>query len=420
MELIEIKKSEPYESDQVSIYQEMSASGKLVARPIYDKQSLLISFKSPSNVRCIEIKSSCIAGLGYKFKDEDNAKSSGVLDFINNLYSKDNSPKSFSLLCKEFVRDYLGFGESRLEIVRIGKKPVNLLVLSGKNTLTSIDRASIYQWDRYRNKIVEFKRYGQYSKNIHDTLALINTSPEDDYYGVPCYVSALGLIREYLKILDANGESLDNQVNPSMFITITGHVLDNDERVKVRDIMTNLKNKRSSVGILDFPTQDVNVNVINYGMKQVEGDYIQERESIKNEIIGLHGLTPELYGIISNGGISSGEKATGALKIFVQTTINPEKETLERLLNDFFRNEFPLFKDNEINFNSIDLTDSNEDSNTSLMDAQTTQLYISMGSLTLFNEYRISKGLPEFTEEEWKQLMINQTGVDYTINKGEF
>jgi hypothetical protein len=311
------------------------------------------------------------------------------------------------------VADFLSFGESRLEIVRIGKKPVNLLVLSGKNTLTSLDRQSIYQWDRARNKIVEFKRYGQYNKNVHDTLCLSRTSPEDDYYGLPCHVSALPSIKENLRIVQSNIESLENIIDPSLMIVVTGHVLDTDERRSLKDTLTGLKNKRSSAGLIDFSEKDVSVNIQNYGAKATDGNYIQEREAIAVEIMSLHGLTPELFGVLSNGGISSGEKATGALKIFVQTTINPMVDTLERLLNDFFKGEFPGFnKDNGIIFNRIDLTDSKEDSETALTASQTYQSYITMGNLTLFNEYRISLGLSEFTEKEWSELLTGNSKPD--------
>jgi hypothetical protein len=409
-ELISISKAEPFESEQVSVYQEMVASGKIVARPMYDKQALLVSLQNSTNARCIDVKASVIAGLGYKFKDEENAKTSGVIDFTNNLYGKDGSPKPLSLLAKEWIKDFLTFADSRLEIVRIGKSPVNLLVLSGKNTLISVDRKSIYQWDRSRNKVVEFRRYGQYSKTIHDTLCLTNVSPEDDYYGVPCYASAIPSIKENIKIVQANLDSLDNIIDPSLLFIITGHTLDTDERDSLKTTLEGLRNKRSSAGVIDFNEKDTVVNVQNYGAKATDGNYLQEREAISIEVMSLHGLTPELFGVLTNGGISSGEKATGALKIFVQTTVNPIKEVLERLLTDFFINEFPKFsKDNAIIFNSIDLTDSNEDATTELTKAQTNQAYIDIGSKALFNEYRVSIGLPVIDDNEWNVTIQNRS-----------
>jgi phage portal protein BeeE len=399
------------ESSQIDVYRELMAVGKIVVKPTYDRETLLAAFKNNStHRRCIQAKANAIAGLGYKFKDNDKAIKSGVIDFCNSLYDKNGSPYPLSSVLKSLQEDFEIFGDSRLEIVRIGKEPQNLLNLSSRSIGVTADRKSIYQFDRTRSKVKEFKRYGTYTKQARDTMVISNNTAEDDYYGVPCYVSALTSIDTGKKINVANNEGLDNVIDPSMLIVVSGYKVQTDEVETVRTTLAGLKSRRNSAGMLNFGNKDAKVEIPKMSASVSEGGYTKEKESISLEILSLHGLTPELFGVLSNGGISSGEKATGALKIFLQTTVRPAQQKIQKQLTEFFRNEFPGFgDDNEFILETIDLTDSKEDADTELVRVNTLQAYINTGSFDLFNEYRESINKEKITEEQWKLIVASST-----------
>jgi hypothetical protein len=414
--VIEIEKNADVPSTQVDSYQLTVVGGKSVVRPAYNREVLAWTYKDSTNRRCIEAKANAIAGMGYYFIDEQDAKDSGVTDFLNGLYDKAGSPKPFSMLLKEYWIDYEIFGESRLELLRLNKQIENILILSGKDTTITPDRKTIYQYDRLKNQITQYARYGKGSKNINDTICLSRWSPEDPYYGVPAYVSAIGSIGINQKITATNSASMDNVVDPSLVLLITGHNLDTDEREMMKESLTNIKNNRSSSAIFNVGTPDAKIEVQNFGVKTVDGSYLEEKKTISLEVMSLHGLTPELFGVLVGGGISSGEKATGALKMFLQTEARPNQDRLERMVNELLRSEFPSFK-TEFKLKSIDLTDSMDDATTQLAIVQTIQAYINMGSLRLLNEYLKTVNIEEVTANEWLDMAQNISDLPMTIAK---
>jgi len=418
VQTFEIAKNKVIDSTQNNVYKDLNIGGKLVANPTFSKTDLILSYKNSTNRRCINAKAAVIAGLGYSFKDEENAKNSGVVDFLNGIYAKDGSPKPFSQLLKEFYADFLTFGWSRLECLRVGKQIEDLLLLSANNLYITPDRKTYWQYDKLRNKTVQFKPYQKQSSGANDTIGLTSQSPEDDYYGVPCYVSAIPVIKESATIVNANIESIEEIIDPSMILMVTGHTLPNADIEKIATTFRNVKEKRSSFGLVNIGSKDAVVDLQNYGSKQVDGNYLQEKNSISLEIMSLHGLTPELYGMLTTGGISSGEKATGALKIFLQTEVRPAQEVLQKMVNGFLIKEFPSYaKDNEFILNSIDLTDSNEDATTELTKAQTIQAYATIGSMQLYNEYRESQGQELINEKEWLDMIAGASGLGFNSAK---
>lgn len=414
-----IEKEAQPSTTQVSAYNEIFAIGKKVVKPTFDREVLTACYLNSTNRRCINVKANVIAGLGYRLTDDDSAKSSGLKDFLENLYNKDGVPKPFPTLLKELWSDLETYGESALECLRLSGKIQNLMLLSGRNLVKDSNRKDIYQLDRVKNRVTTFKRYGKATKDANDILSISFETPEDAYYGVPCYVSAIDSIKTLFKINAANSDSLDNIIDPSFLLIVNGYPVPVGEMDDAKEVLRGLKNKRSSAGIINFGDKDANINVQNVGAGKIDGNYQQDKVSISLEVMGLHGLTPELYGVLSNGGISSGEKATGALKIFLQTVVRPSQQMLERLVTMFIRKEFPSYK-GEFVLNTIDLTDSSEDATTELTNAQTYQALIATGSLTLFNEYRESKNLKPMTPEEWTKMLSGSTGLGLEMIKESF
>lgn len=395
-------------TNQIATYFEQNFSGLTMARPTYPKQLLLDSLaKSATNMRCILTKAHTIAGIGYGFEDEENAEKTGVKNFAENLIDRTGNPISLSKLLTLFVADSEFFGESYFELARIAGKLQNMLLLSAKNCYTDIDRTKIVQIilsGRNINKRVVFKPYTKYTPTERDVLYISKQSPLDDVYGVPNYISALSAIESNHKIGLTNLAALENTVDPSLILFLFGN-LSVDLYKSVKDAFQKVKRSKGTGVVLNLP-ENIRTQLENYGSKTIDGNYINERAKNELEIMALHGITPELYGTIQSGGISSGEKATGALKLFLQTVVRPEQENLSKILEAFFKIEFPGY-DAGFKFKEIDLTDSLEDEQLQQTRSAIHQTYINIGSLELLNEYRRSVGLIEVSQAEFDKIKAN-------------
>ena len=414
-----LKEAQPGQTSQVSAYTKLMALGKTVVKPTFEREELTMCYINSTNRRCVNAKAAVIAGMGYTLTDEESAKASGLLDFLDNIYDKNGVPKPFATLLKDFWADAEIYGESALECVRIGKQIENLLLLSARNTLKDPDRKTLYQFDRISNKVATFARYGKGKSGVNDVLSMAFETAEDSFYGVPCYISAIDSIKSLFKINNGNSESLDNIIDPSLLFVVTGYTVPNTEIKAAGEVLQNLKSKRSSAGLINFGDKDAKVETIKTGAGNIDGAYQQEKQAISLEIMALHGLTPELFGVLLSGGISSGEKATGALKIFLQTVVRPAQEALQKLVMMFIRKEFPAYK-GEFILNTIDLTDTNEDATADLSEAQTYQALIATGSIVLLNEYRDRKGLEPIESAEFEKMVAGSSGMGLDMLKQSY
>lgn len=389
-------------------------SGLQIAQPTYSKSILINACKNSTvNTGCINIKASSVAGIGYEFADPDNAQASGVIDFCDNLIDRNGCPISLSKLLTNWYADYGQFGESHLEIARNGKAPVNLLLLSAKNCYVDIDRTFIAQiissGDKI-NKATIFRPYGEYTSAERDVLSLVRQTPFDDVYGVPVYVSGLTAIEANNKITIVNNNAMDNTINGSQAVIISGDI-DEAKYRAVEDTIKTLKLRKGATGIIHLPN-GTTLNFQTIGSTSFDGNYIQEREDTKLEILGLHNIPADLYSAIQKGGISSGDKATGALKIFLQTFVRPEQEMLSKMFDSFLKNEFAGYQGG-FKLKEIDLTDWLEDQQAAQLQAQIQQTYINTGSLKMLNEYRESINLEPLTEEEFN--IIRGNNIDFNV-----
>jgi len=173
----------------------------------------------------------------------------------------------------------------------------------------------------------------------------------------------------------------------------------------------NILVRKGGTAIVHLPT-GVTINTRTIGATTVDGDYLKEREKNELEIMAMHGVPAELYGTMQTGGISSGDKATGALKVFKQTVVNPEQEALATLIDSVFKKEFPGYKGG-FKLKELDLTDSLEDQQAEQLKANIQQTYVNLGSLQLLNEYRESVGLKPLTDAEFAVITANNVQPNF-------
>ena len=418
--LSKIDKSFSDRTNQLTSSYEAVKVGFIIARPTYSRDELLAFCKQSSvNMRCIITKAATIAGIGYEFSDLENATNTGVVNFIDNLIDRNGNPQSLCRLLSDWYIDFGIFGDSYVEIARdINNKPINLLTLSAKNCFLDMDRTQIIQiiqTGKKNNQFVVFRPYTEQAeidgKIERDTLSLSRKTAFDDVYGVPVWVSALSAITENYLISKSNIETMNNIVNPSFMFMSFGNISESLDR-SIKDSVKKIKNQKGQAVVLNFPEKDAKIQIERYGNQQIDGNYINQREKNELEIMSIHGITPDLYGTLQSGGISSGEKATGALKIFVQTVVRQEQEMLSKLFDNFLRIEFAGYQGG-FTLKEIDLTDNLEDQQAQQLQANIQQTYVTMNSLQMLNEYRLSINLTEISEDDFDKMRLMP---DFNIN----
>ena len=404
------------ETAQALEFLSQNISGHTVVQPVYSRSELLyLAQKSAVNMRCLQAKAATIAGLGYEFADPNNAIASGVQGFIDGLIDVDGSPVSFSRLLQDWILDAGIYAKSRLEIIRMAAKPINLYLLSSKNIYVDANFEKIIQYvTKPSQQAKVFRPYGEYSASEHDTLCFsFGIAGIDDFYSVPVFAPAMQAIKTNISAGEANQNILKNSGNESgIFVINTDAPAEWHEQTKAQ--IRALATRQGSKLYIALPNSADSLQYLSPGQKQIDGNYINERNKNELEIMACHGLTPELYGVLSNGGISSGEKATGALKIFLQTVVRPAQESLQRLLDNFFKAEFPGY-DAGFQLKTIDLTDKLEDIQSSNTFVQTVKAYVDLNNLRLLNEFMTENGYDEVTQAEWDMMRTASTGVDFSI-----
>lgn len=390
-------------------------NGLCLAQPVTAKAVLLDACKNSSvNMRCIATIAATVAGIGYEFEDNENAESTGVINFVDSLVDRNGNPLPLAKLLCDWYADYKMFGESHLEIARQAGIIVNLLLLSAKNVYTDLDRtflAQVIQMGDKSNQFKIFRPYSEYTSTERDCISLVRQTAFDDIYGVPVYISALPAITSNRKIGEANIESMDNTIRGSIAIELSGEITP-DQQLLVSNAYKALKMRKGGTAIIHLPS-GVTANVRTMGSTSVDGDYLKEREKNELEIMALHGVPAELYGTMQTGGISSGDKATGALKVFIQTVVRPEQEMLSKLFDSILKQEFKGYKGG-FRLKQIDLTDWLEDQQAAQMQANIQQTYVNLGSFKLLNEYRESIQLEPLTNEEFAVITANNIQPNFS------
>lgn len=409
------EKSYTDKSNQALSYIRKTVGGEQVVGLNFNlDEAAFYCVRSSVNMRCISVVAACVAGLGYEFDDEQNAKDSGVFDFLDKLYDRFGSPTPFSTLLSNWITDEGIFGTSRLEIRRIDGVVQNLHLLSGKNCFVDSNLTKIIQYVILSNTNIMttiFRNYGEYNSKESDTLLLNNFLPAvDDYYGVPVYLPALQAIKTNVFANDANISTLANISDPNLTAVAYGNY-PAEWHEKTKAALKNTKLKRGGLLYISVPNKDDKFDLNVRGQQTIDGNYIEERIKNELEIMACHGLTPELYGVLSNGVISSGEKATGALKIFNQTVVRPKQEILNKKINAFFKNEFPEYTAN-FKLKEIDLTDKLEDLQTAQIFASVIKSYVEIGNKKLLDEFLKENNYPEISDIEFSNMKTSISGLD--------
>ena len=392
--------------------------------PVVDKRVLAEApLKSWTHARCLEMIATFVCGRGFFFEDEENAKESGVYDFINKkLYDKFGNHTTFTTLNLELVKSKEMYDSQMLEIRRVAGNP-----LSEKGMIFYADPQNYYvkpqRSDRAYYEVVDnvygsnpnrFPMYGTTSNNPSASIYSQNImSSTDPFYPAPAYYHVLEKITLNNLYDKFNLEYTSNALSLDLVVVIKKGTLDKDSFAEFK---RQLQSKSGS--IYAGKTMLLQAGGINGELevefkpitrqKDREGGYLDDIEKNDLSVVVAHGIQPLLFGSFQKNGISSGLESLSAIQVFEESKTKPLRSQQEDYWNHLFENEFEGYN-TKLRFNAPRITDAKTDAEVEKTKSETYVNYKNMGaSLNMINEFRNAMGLTKLSEEEYNEFMASK------------
>lgn len=353
---------------------EKAAGRKEYVDPRFSFEDLMYFFEINTwHQRAIRLKAATAVGLGYDIIGEDEKpieKDKEPQDeryrAFRDLLKKPNSDYRFSKLAVRQVIDYLGTGNTFMEIVRNNvQNPAELYHARVKNMRAGYDNKYYYQIinGAVKQKFLKFG-LGKADAKMNEMIHYRNYDPRSDYYGLPEWQPAMIAALLDRSAAEFNIRMFENDLMLKWIFFMIGAELGKDAKQTLKDFIENNYTGTKNAGRAAFiPIPDgENVNI---EAKNLMGDgpsrdmsYAALREQARDEMISAHGVPPRLMGIMAAGQLGGGGELEGQLKMFKETVVVPLKEDMEEMFNTIpEKMEWPY----RIRFREFDITTSKED-----------------------------------------------------------
>ncbi|HFE37072.1 MAG TPA: phage portal protein, partial [Gammaproteobacteria bacterium] len=145
-------------------------------------------------------------------------------------------------------------------------------------------------------------------------------------------------------------------------VIIEGGNLSSEARSALKKFLaqraTGVKNAGRAIEIsIDDPNVKIRIEKLGLESKDKDFSFSDGRGQNRDEVISAHGVPPRLVGIMAAGQLGGVGEIEGQLTIFKQSTIDPDQEALENLLNSTIIASFGTHKW-RLKFNEMDITDA--------------------------------------------------------------
>jgi len=348
-----------------------SAAGfKGIIEPPYAPGDLSSYYQMNSyHQRCVQTKALVTAGLGFDIvcntHTEENAQnepkpatseSDLILEFIKN--NEMNTGQTFIEMLINFQTDFEVFGYSFLETVRDSKGALKLLChIPAKNSalVQNPETMLIELLQTVNNKTQKF--------SPDEFLMIKNYNPDNRYYGLPEYISALPAILLDREMMEYNISRLQNNAIPDLIVSVSGTQLTQEQKDTMKDFWNNSFKGAGNSGktlLIETIAKDSQIQVTEIKSTYRDGAFRLAKRECRDEIIASHGVPPILLGIKTSGSIGSGKDIIEQVRTFKEIIIEPRQRRLEHALNSLFATEFGI-TECKFKLKNINLTESNQD-----------------------------------------------------------
>jgi len=164
-------------------------------------------------------------------------------------------------------------------------------------------------------------------------------NPSQEYYGTPGYISSTNWILADSQIGVYHNNNISNGFAPGVSINFMKKPASNEEKdIIVGELKRQYQGARNAGKPLVFFSDgpDNRTIIEQIGASDLDKQFTVIHEQIVTQICSGHRVTStELFGIAVAGRLGNAD-ITSAYNIFEKTVINPERQTIQRIINDIF------------------------------------------------------------------------------------
>lgn len=346
--------------------------------------------------RCVKTKALDVGGNGYTLNPIGDNPSKQNYNKLKEFFDSQNPH-----LWSDAHQDVEEVGYAAIELIRYGDQPdgepVLLSHIPGHTIRIHKDFEKFMQL-RGTNK-AWFKRAGSDNEiNSEDGTPLGETIPEllhqemgaraneviwyssytpqNDYYGLPDIVPAIGAVYGDRSRNDYNISFFQNYGIPTYAVTISGdfddELVDPDDtdsltylETAIQQHFRNIQQNPHSTLFLSVPSRPgaegkVDIKFEPLSVETKEASFRLYRSDNRDEIITAHGMDPYRIGVTVAGSLG-GNTAIESKKNYKTSIIEPRQNIWERLINTHIIRDGFGITDWEFRFNEIDLEDKQHD-----------------------------------------------------------
>jgi hypothetical protein len=303
---------------------------------------------SPTHQGIVDTKSLMITGAGYTYDDSNLSVKQKIeltrfLDFTdgkNDIMSvikslaKDN--QLYGSMCIETIWS-LDF-ESIAKMTRISPRNI----LSGKFNDGEVE--NYYYSRNFTDRREEVKKINSFNindvENHRQLLYIPNQLISNEYYGEPSYLASCNWIYMEAQTGLFYKSLMENGFNPSLIVRFfrkPKSIEERDDIVKsFKSSFGGVKNSGKSV-VLFSDGKELAPEIEPIAVQNLDKQFTVISDQIVTKILtGAKVTTPELFGIAVAGKLGNGDFAS-QLDAFNKFVIQPEQETLNKLINKFLK-----------------------------------------------------------------------------------
>jgi hypothetical protein len=300
----------------------------------YPEYLLELYNKSAKHNAIIKGKVNYIIGNGWDAKGEDAAAD----EFIK----QPNPYEDLNSLTRKVSTDIEVFGGSYLEVIwsALGEQLVSVSHIDYTRIRTNKDNTQFwykYDWSDRKEKVQVVNAFNTQVRQGRQILYLKEYRPGLDTYSLPGYMGALNYIESDVEVSKHVLGNAQTGFSASKLVTLPNGEPTPDEKRNIErrfsDRFTGSDGKKLILSFVDRPDQKPIIEDLGQSDLSKE-DFGRVDELIQQNIFAGHQIiSPNLFGIKTEGQLSGASEMQNAYEIFKNTYANDKQRFLESTFN---------------------------------------------------------------------------------------
>ncbi len=307
--------------------------------------------------RCVLLKALCVGGLGCRVAGEEGA----AYPAVEALVRRPNGNRAEALedvLFRALV-DFYATGNGYLEVVRGARGlPAEIYHLPARDVRRAADLTGYWQIKAGRR--VSFANYGA-DDGRSELLHFALYDPCCDYYGLPDWYAALGVMGLDRTVLEFNTRLFANSLMAQMAVVVEGGRLSAAGREALRAFLHERATGVGNAGrllLLEEDREQAKVRFEKLSLEVKDLLIVEAQRHFRDVVLGAHGVPARVLGIAAPGHLGGAGEVEGQLQTFAETVLRPGRRMAERLLSALADDVAPGAR---LTLAALDITDQRVD-----------------------------------------------------------